>query len=96
MVHYLTYADIFDTEGLLSSPPHKGRKKDRCRSPGRLQTTDRRLQVDNPTGPSRRPPPPIRHRLGLNYRRSPGPTRRPYHQKQNPRLLHRMLEYQER
>jgi alpha-L-fucosidase len=28
MVHYLTYADIFDTEGLISSPPHKGRKKD--------------------------------------------------------------------
>jgi len=28
MVHYLTYADCFDTEGLISSPPGKGRKKD--------------------------------------------------------------------
>jgi len=25
MVHYLIYADRFDTEGLISSPPHKGR-----------------------------------------------------------------------
>lgn len=28
MVHYLIYADVFDTEGLISSPPHKGRVKD--------------------------------------------------------------------
>jgi len=28
MIHYLIYADLFDTEGLISSPPHKGRKKD--------------------------------------------------------------------
>jgi acetyl esterase len=28
MVHYLIYADIFDTEGLISSPPHGGRAKD--------------------------------------------------------------------
>ncbi len=28
MVHYLVYADVFDTEGLISSPPRKGRKKD--------------------------------------------------------------------
>lgn len=27
MVHYLVYADHFDTEGLISSPPHKGRKE---------------------------------------------------------------------
>ena len=27
MVHYLLYADLFDTEGLISSPPHKGRKE---------------------------------------------------------------------
>ncbi len=26
MVHYLVYADLFDTEGLISSPPKKGRK----------------------------------------------------------------------
>jgi hypothetical protein len=26
MVHYLMYADLFDTEGLISSPPHAGRK----------------------------------------------------------------------
>ncbi len=26
MVHYLVYADLFDTEGLISSPPHAGRK----------------------------------------------------------------------
>jgi len=26
MVHYLVYADKFDTEGLISSPPHAGRK----------------------------------------------------------------------
>jgi PKD repeat protein len=25
MVHYLVYADLFDTEGLVSSPPHAGR-----------------------------------------------------------------------
>lgn len=25
MVHYLVYADLFDTEGLISSPPHAGR-----------------------------------------------------------------------
>ncbi|MDF1756423.1 MAG: DUF1593 domain-containing protein [Verrucomicrobiales bacterium] len=28
MIHYLVYADQFDTEGLISSPPHKGRAKD--------------------------------------------------------------------
>ena len=27
MVHYLVYADCFDTEGLISSPPHAGRKE---------------------------------------------------------------------
>lgn len=27
MVHYLVYADVFDTEGLISSPPKQGRKK---------------------------------------------------------------------
>jgi hypothetical protein len=27
MVHYLVYADVFDTEGLISSPPGAGRKK---------------------------------------------------------------------
>lgn len=27
MVHYLLYADCFDTEGLISSPPHAGRKE---------------------------------------------------------------------
>jgi len=26
MVHYLVYADLFDTEGLVSSPPYAGRK----------------------------------------------------------------------
>ncbi len=28
MVHYLPYSDLFDTEGLISSPPHKGRARD--------------------------------------------------------------------
>lgn len=28
MVHYFLYSDLFDTEGLIASPPHKGRKKD--------------------------------------------------------------------
>jgi hypothetical protein len=28
MVHYLIYSDLFDTEGIISSPPGKGRKKD--------------------------------------------------------------------
>ncbi|MGC9329015.1 MAG: DUF1593 domain-containing protein, partial [Candidatus Hinthialibacter sp.] len=28
MVHYLLYSDMFDTEGLISSPPQAGRKKD--------------------------------------------------------------------
>ncbi len=28
MVHYLVYADVFDTEGLISSPPGKGRAAD--------------------------------------------------------------------
>ena len=28
MIYYLLYADLFDTEGLISSPPQKGRKKD--------------------------------------------------------------------
>jgi hypothetical protein len=27
-VHYLVYADVFDTEGLISSPPHAGRARD--------------------------------------------------------------------
>lgn len=27
LVHYLVYADLFDTEGLISSPPHAGRKQ---------------------------------------------------------------------
>lgn len=25
MMHYLVYADLFDTEGLIASPPHGGR-----------------------------------------------------------------------
>ena len=25
MVHFLVYADVFDIEGLISSPPHRGR-----------------------------------------------------------------------
>jgi hypothetical protein len=28
MVHYLVYADVFDTEGLISSPPSEGRARD--------------------------------------------------------------------
>ncbi len=28
MVHFLLYSDLFDTEGLISSPPYKGRKSD--------------------------------------------------------------------
>jgi len=28
MVHYFVYADMFDTEGLISSPPYAGRKSD--------------------------------------------------------------------
>jgi hypothetical protein len=28
MVHYLLYSDLLDTEGIISSPPQKGRKKD--------------------------------------------------------------------
>ena len=28
MVHYLVYADLFDTEGLISSPPQRGRLRD--------------------------------------------------------------------
>lgn len=28
MVHFLLYADLFDIEGLVSSPPHRGRVKD--------------------------------------------------------------------
>ena len=28
MVHYLVYADVFETEGLISSPPHGGRVRD--------------------------------------------------------------------
>jgi len=28
MVHYLLCADVFETEGLISSPPHKGRVRD--------------------------------------------------------------------
>ncbi|HUV64714.1 MAG TPA: DUF1593 domain-containing protein [Sedimentisphaerales bacterium] len=28
MVHYLIYADVFETEGLISSPPHGGRVQD--------------------------------------------------------------------
>ncbi|MHC4432984.1 MAG: nucleoside hydrolase-like domain-containing protein, partial [Planctomycetota bacterium] len=28
MVHYLVYADLFDTEGLISSPPQGGRVRD--------------------------------------------------------------------
>lgn len=27
-VHYLVYADLFDTEGLIASPPHAGRAED--------------------------------------------------------------------
>jgi hypothetical protein len=27
MVHFLVYADVFDIEGLVSSPPHRGRKE---------------------------------------------------------------------
>lgn len=28
MVHYLLYSDLFDTEGIISSPPHDGRMQD--------------------------------------------------------------------
>ena len=28
MIHYFLYSDLFDTEGIISSPPHKGRKAD--------------------------------------------------------------------
>jgi len=28
MVHFLLYSDLFDTEGIISSPPGKGRRKD--------------------------------------------------------------------
>ncbi len=28
MVHYLVYADVFETEGLISSPPQRGRVRD--------------------------------------------------------------------
>lgn len=28
MIHYLLYSDLFDTEGIISSPPHSGRKRD--------------------------------------------------------------------
>jgi hypothetical protein len=28
MIHYLVYSDLFDTEGLISSPPQKGRVRD--------------------------------------------------------------------
>jgi len=28
MIHYLIYSDLFDTEGIISSPPQKGRKAD--------------------------------------------------------------------
>lgn len=28
MIHYLVYSDLFDTEGLISSPPRQGRNKD--------------------------------------------------------------------
>jgi hypothetical protein len=28
MIHYLLYADLFDTEGIVASPPHRGRRKD--------------------------------------------------------------------
>ncbi len=28
MVHYLVYSDLFDTEGLISSPPQAGRAAD--------------------------------------------------------------------
>jgi len=28
MIHYFVYSDLFDTEGIISSPPYKGRKAD--------------------------------------------------------------------
>lgn len=28
LIHYLVYSDLFDTEGIISSPPGKGRKID--------------------------------------------------------------------
>jgi hypothetical protein len=28
MIHYLVYTDLFDTEGIIASPPHRGRTKD--------------------------------------------------------------------
>ena len=28
MIHYLLYSDLFDTEGIICSPPGKGRRKD--------------------------------------------------------------------
>jgi len=28
MIHYLVYADLFDTEGIIASPPHQGRTRD--------------------------------------------------------------------
>jgi hypothetical protein len=37
MVHFLLYSDLFDTEGIISSPPGKGRKKDILEVIGKYQ-----------------------------------------------------------
>jgi hypothetical protein len=44
MIHYLLYSDLFDTEGIVSSPPGKGRKRDILRAIAKYEQDYERLK----------------------------------------------------
>ncbi len=52
MIHYFIYANLFDTEGLISSPPSKGRKKDILKAIDIYQKDYPRLKHYSPAYPS--------------------------------------------
>jgi rhamnogalacturonan endolyase len=54
MVHYLIYADLFDTEGLIASPPHGGRKEHILEAISAYETDYPKLEAQSARFPSPR------------------------------------------
>ncbi|MFC1792887.1 nucleoside hydrolase-like domain-containing protein [Planctomycetota bacterium] len=52
MVHYLVYADVFETEGLISSPPYGGRARDILECIAAYETDYVNLHTWSPNYPS--------------------------------------------
>jgi len=45
MIHYLLYSEVFDTEGIISSPPGKGRKQDILKAIDKYETDYPKLKT---------------------------------------------------